>query len=132
MRQRRSPISRDPGLRRHDDPYLEKWGDQMHCRLMNDTKYPPAWRLALGFLIAPPLIWLALTWGSPLPAALDPEWASADARERFSFALLFATYIGYPSALLFGLPIFVLLERRRNDRAYDNARLAVPARLCCR
>ena len=91
---------------------------------MNDKKYPPAWRMALGFLIAPPLLWLALTWGSPLPGMLDPEWASADVRERFSFTLFFATYIGYPSVLLFGLPIFVLLEWRRDNRAYDNVLLA--------
>lgn len=80
-----------------------------------EARYPPAWRLALGFLIAPPFLALMLTFGSPLGGLLQSM-----APQSWPVISL-AAYVGYPGALLFGLPIFVLLGRRNNGPNAEDA-----------
>ena len=70
-----------------------------------EREYPPAWRVLLGFVVAPAIAAL-------LMATLMPAYDGLPMPERIWKSAQIYTLVGaYPSALIFGLPAYLLLRR---------------------
>jgi hypothetical protein len=69
-------------------------------------EYPPAWRVALGFIIAPAFAALLMAAWLPGYDGLPP------AQAFWNSAWLYAAIGAYPPAILLGVPAYFALRRR--------------------
>jgi len=72
-----------------------------------DRTYPPIWRVAAAFILAPGLAALLVAFVMPLYDGL-PKFAERIWRSALAYGLFGA----YPAAVLFGLPAYFTLRRR--------------------
>lgn len=68
---------------------------------------PPLWRIFLGFLFAPIAAGFALACFEPLYAGL-PDMSDRIMRSAFDYGVIG----GYPTALIFGAPMYLWLRNR--------------------
>ena len=71
-----------------------------------ERKYPPAWRVALGFVLAPAAAALLMAIVMPAYAGLT-DWFERVWRTALVLSVLGA----YPTAVVFGLPAYLMLRR---------------------
>ena len=76
-----------------------------------DRDYPPRWRVALAFLLAPGVAALAMATAMPayegLPSWFERVWRTAQ---------IFSVFGAYPAALVFGVPAYFMLRRHLSSR----------------
>ena len=68
---------------------------------------PPLWRLALAFIVVPGAAALLMAILQPLYAGLSNYWDRV-----FGTALVYAVVGAYPSAIVLGVPAYLLLRNR--------------------
>jgi hypothetical protein len=71
-----------------------------------DREYPPTWRVALAFLVAPGAAALLIAIAMPAYDGL-PDWFERVWRTAETFSIFGA----YPTAVVFGLPAYFMLRR---------------------
>jgi hypothetical protein len=76
-----------------------------------DRHYPPIWRVALAFIVAPGAAALLMAVAMPAYAGL-PSWSERVWRSAQTFSALGA----YPTAIVFGLPAYFMLRRHLSAR----------------
>ena len=78
--------------------------------------YPPAWRVALAFVVVPGLAAFLYAAYEPAYAGLPSYWERV-----FATAKLNAIVGAYPTALVFGVPAYLAMRRRFRARAINCA-----------
>lgn len=78
-----------------------------------DRKYPPIWRVALAFLLAPGAAALLMAIAMPMYAGL-PSWSERVWRTAQTLSVFGA----YPIAVVFGLPAYFMLRRHFAARPF--------------
>jgi hypothetical protein len=78
-----------------------------------DRKYPPIWRVALAFLVAPGLAALLIAIALPayegIPNWFERVWRTAE---------IFSVFGAYPTAVVFGVPAYFMLRRHLSARPF--------------
>ena len=73
--------------------------------MIKERRFPPIWRVLLGFVIAPAIIAAGLGWFQPMYSPDVPL-----VQRVWSSTVLYLVFGGYPAAFFVGLPAYFILR----------------------